>query len=300
MSTSSQGFGGGFGYSLGNDGFGSGFQGPPNVGGGGGGGGGPPPWSPTDLGVGLQLWLDAQDTSTLFTDYTESTNSVSGANVGRWKDKSGNGRHADKSNIGVNHPVRNNTGINGHVAVDFDTGLTVPGLAAPWAINNPGATSIAGGTKFEVWAVYTSSTATAYVVTNDDGSFSEYWTVWTNPTAGAFVAGHHMYVKVPGATSDAGYSTALGPATIVRAVVDTTLSSGCTSIVVNGSAGANTPGYDSGLGSTSVQTRPIFIGADIAGLYPNKGAFGELIYVSRLLTPSEAIQLNDYLTGRWS
>lgn len=294
----SQGFGGGFTNSLGNDGFGSGFAKTIIV----GGGGGPPEptFQPSDLGAAVELWLDAQDVATLFTDSSEATPSTNGANVGRWKDKSGKNRHADKTNIGVNHPVRNDSGINGHRAVNFDTGVTVPGLSAPWAASNPTVQQVPGGTQFEVWAVYTSSNATAYVVTNDDGSFSEYWTVWTNPTAGAFVAGHHMYVKVPGATSDAGYSTALGPAVIVRAVVNTTLSSGCTSIVVNGSAGANTPGYDQGLGSTSVQTRSLFIGADNAGLYPNKGVFGELIYVSRLLTPSETTQMNDYLTSKWS
>lgn len=297
MAVSSGGFNSGFTTTLtGGDGFGVGFV--TNIV---SGGGEPEPtFQPTDLGVAVELWLDAQDVTTLFTDSTEATPSTNGANVGRWKDKSGKNRHADKTNIGVNHPVRNDTGINGHKAVDFDIGITVPGLSAPWAANNPTAQQVPGGTQFEVWAVYTSSNATAYVITNEDGSFTKYWTIWTNPTPGAFVAGHHMYVTMPNGTSDAGYSTTLGPVVIVRGVVNTTLTSGCTTITVNGTDGVNTVGYNDNLNSGTTETRSILVGSDLSGFYPNKGKIGEVVYVSRLLTPSEATQMNEYLTNKWS
>lgn len=257
-------------------------------------------FSPLDLGADLQLWLDGQDTATLFTDSTETTPSANGANVGRWKDKSGNGRHADKTNVGVNYPVRDDAGIGTHCAVDFDTGVTVPGLAAPWAGTNPGATDITGGTRFEVWCVYTSSSTTAYVLTNDAGAFANYWTIWTNPTVGTFAVGHHMYVTMSSGAADCGFATALGPVAIVRGIIDTTLPAGCAGIEVGGVAGAMTAGYDPALSGVSTQTRAIYVGSDQAGLYPNKGAIGEVIYVSRLLTPSEATGMQAYLSGRWS
>ena len=87
---------------------------------------------------------------------------------------------------------------------------------------------------------------------------------------------------------------------IVRGIIDTTLPAGCAGIEVGGVAGTMTAGYDPALGGVSTQTRAIYVGSDQAGLYSNKGAIGEVIYVSRLLTPSEAAGMQAYLSGRWS
>lgn len=47
---------------------------------------------------GLQLWLDANDSATLFQDSAGSTPALSdGDPIGRWADKSGNARHATQS-----------------------------------------------------------------------------------------------------------------------------------------------------------------------------------------------------------
>ena len=44
---------------------------------------------------GLQFWVDADDSATLYTDFTLTTLAVSdGDVVGGWKDKSGNSRNA--------------------------------------------------------------------------------------------------------------------------------------------------------------------------------------------------------------
>ena len=146
---------------------------------------------------------DAQDLATLFTDDTETVPSANGADVGRWKDKSGNNRHADKANIGANKPHRLDNAISTHTGVDFAWNTPIAGLLAPWFGTNPGATKVPGGSRFEVWAVYTSSNATAYVLNNDElGSFGNYWTIWTTPGGGVFVGGHHMYTKTPSGSSD--------------------------------------------------------------------------------------------------
>ena len=266
-----------------------------------GGAGGGSPFLPSNLGADLQLWLDAQDLTTLFTDDSETVPSANGADVGRWKDKSGNGRHADKANIGVNKPRRTDGSISTHTGVDFSWGTPIAGLLAPWVGTNPGATKITGGSRFEVWAVYTSSSAAAYVVDNDEnGAYGDYWTIWTTPAAGVFVGGHHLYLKTPSGASDCGFATALGPAVVVRGIVDTTLAAGCTTISVGGVNGTMTAGYDPGLNGDSTLTSALCIGANRSGLYQNIGAMGEVVYVSRHLTPSEATGMSAYLTTRWA
>jgi len=266
-----------------------------------GGAGGGSPFLPSDLGADLQLWLDAQDLTTLYTDDSETVPSANGADVGRWKDKSGNNRHADKANIGTNKPHRTDGAISTHTGVDFSWNTPIAGLLAPWFGTNPGATKIPGGSRFEVWAVYTSSNATAYVVNNDEaGSFGNYWTIWTSPGGGAFANGHHMYTKTISGSSDCGFATVLGPAAIVRGVVNTPAASSCSTVEVGGVAGAMTAGFDPALNGDVTATSALVIGADRGALYQNIGCLGEVIYVSRHLTPSEAAGMSAYLTSRWS
>lgn len=60
---------------------------------------------------GLQLWLDASDTSTLY-DATAGGNLVTtdGSAVARWQDKSGNNRHAIQATVN-NRPTRNGSAL---------------------------------------------------------------------------------------------------------------------------------------------------------------------------------------------
>ena len=64
---------------------------------------------PSDL-AGLQLWLDAEDLSTI----TESSGAVS-----QWNDKSGNGQNAAQG-IGSAQPTTGSRTLNGRNAIDFD------------------------------------------------------------------------------------------------------------------------------------------------------------------------------------
>ena len=55
---------------------------------------------------GLQLWLDASDSSTLFQNSDGTTVATAdGDPVGRWADKSGNGRHATQTD-GTKKPFK--------------------------------------------------------------------------------------------------------------------------------------------------------------------------------------------------
>ena len=68
----------------------------------------PPPWTPTQIST--ALWLDADDASTI---------TLNGSTVSQWRDKSGNGRHANQATA-VRQPGYNPTTLNSKPGVTFD------------------------------------------------------------------------------------------------------------------------------------------------------------------------------------
>lgn len=75
-------------------------------------------WDPSYITT--ALWLDGSDLSTLFTTNTGSTQSTNGAEVGRWNDKSGNGRNATQA-TSANRPSCLTNALNGRQGVEFST-----------------------------------------------------------------------------------------------------------------------------------------------------------------------------------
>ena len=75
-------------------------------------------WTPASIST--ALWLDAADTTTLFTTDSGSTLATNGSAVGRWNDKSGNGRHATRATAG-NRPTVLANALNGRQGVQFTT-----------------------------------------------------------------------------------------------------------------------------------------------------------------------------------
>jgi len=76
-------------------------------------------FDPTDI-TGLQLWLDADDIDTLFTESTKGTQVASdGDPVGAWDDKSGNNKDAIQA-TGVNRPTYKAPGMNGVPSLLWD------------------------------------------------------------------------------------------------------------------------------------------------------------------------------------
>ncbi|NBX72812.1 MAG: hypothetical protein EBQ89_00760 [Alphaproteobacteria bacterium] len=61
--------------------------------------------------VGLSLWLDGSDSSTI---------TLNGANVSEWRDKSGTGAPAAAQSTAASQPAYNASGVNGRGTVDFD------------------------------------------------------------------------------------------------------------------------------------------------------------------------------------
>ena len=72
----------------------------------------------------LKLWLDANDSSTIFTGLTYGTGSASPSNntaIGSWGDKSGTGHHAEVYQTATgNMPKYYSTDMNSKPTVKFD------------------------------------------------------------------------------------------------------------------------------------------------------------------------------------
>jgi hypothetical protein len=68
---------------------------------------------------GLAGWWDGSDPATLFDATSGGSLVAASGTVGRWEDKSGNGRHATQGN-GNSRPVRSVAAFNGRDALDFD------------------------------------------------------------------------------------------------------------------------------------------------------------------------------------
>ena len=75
---------------------------------------------PTDI-AGLDLWLDASDSSTLFDATTGGSTPADDATVARWEDKSANANHCSQNNSAI-RPRRRVSEVNGLDTVDFGGG----------------------------------------------------------------------------------------------------------------------------------------------------------------------------------
>jgi hypothetical protein len=74
---------------------------------------------PAGVGAGLQLWLDAADSTTLFDSTTGGVPVGADGSVARWEDKSQNGRHFTQATP-ANRPTRKVADINGQDCLRFD------------------------------------------------------------------------------------------------------------------------------------------------------------------------------------
>jgi hypothetical protein len=74
-------------------------------------------WTPAQIST--ALWLDSSDGNTLFAADTGSTLAVPGGVIGRWADKSGNGRDAIQTTA-ASRPTLSSSVLNGLNVVTFD------------------------------------------------------------------------------------------------------------------------------------------------------------------------------------
>ena len=90
-------------------------------------------WSPLSIS-GLQFWVDADDSATLYTDSGLTTLAVSDGDViGGWKDKSGNARNALQTD-GTKKPLLKTAFLYGRNVVSFAATRQELSAAAGWTI----------------------------------------------------------------------------------------------------------------------------------------------------------------------
>lgn len=234
----------------------------------------PPSFTPADFGADLLLYLFSKDTTTLL---ASSSPVADGGAIDRWADKSGNGNHADQTNP-TYKPTRSATGLNGFdaVALNGSQGLGSTGL-------------LVGLTKFEIWTVVQTAT----------GGPQLYLESYVGGTIG-IIQGFRDSTGWNAAaySSSGGQSREVFPdaagttARCVRQYVDTTISSACSKVEVDGSAVGNIRPNDADLASSGMSSDPLFVGSrggtGVAGV---NGAMGLVVVVKRLLTAPEAASM---------
>lgn len=237
-------------------------------------------FDPTSIS-GIQWWYDASDTSSI----THSSGAVS-----QWNDKSGNGRHLTASS---HKPTTGTRTIAGKNVLDFD------------------------GTDdyMETSAHTDQSLQTNFVVFEPDS-----------------LAETIIFEKSANTNSNNGFFIALGPASgQVQSQVHASTTNGVdanaykwnsiaavgTPVLVtmyyNGTANTNfykngvdqgfgtttAAGFDDAIGSKTLASNPLYVGARSGSVVPFNGKLAELIHYTRVLTGTERSDVENYLISKW-
>ena len=130
-------------------------------------------WTPAALGSNLELWLDANDSSTI---------TLNGSHVSQWNDKSGKARHLSQDTVS-SQPQYEATGLNGKPALNNLIGRRLQTGALPVLRNVNGATMVAVA-RFTTPLVGASSNGMLVFVSNGVGVGSTRFGLNANPSPG--------------------------------------------------------------------------------------------------------------------
>jgi hypothetical protein len=223
---------------------------------------------PSDL-LGLELWLDASDASTI-------TSSGSPATVSQWDDKSGNGRNVTQGTA-ANQPTTGSTTQNGLNVLVFD------GSNDSLASAN-GALQLADLTAFCVARSQTAS-RTICGVSHATTHSSPFWR-WVFYHAGA----NTLTVQING-VARAGFG-AIYTVTGRLFVLDTAA----------GDSWVNTSFNNDAVGATNTypNSTPFFVGANASNGEVLNGHVGEIVVYGRSLSADERALVTGYLQQKWA
>ena len=251
-------------------------------------------WSPLSIS-GLQFWVDANDSATLYTNSALTTLAVSDGDVtGGWEDKSGNSRNALQTD-GTKKPLLKLAIQNGRNVVRFD-GVN-DSLDCGTGLGKPG--------NFTIFAVFrVQDTSSRFVVCGSGDSNGSSKTTWgaidVNPdsVAGA-VALHHSDGATFSITRTAG-----------SVIAGNTFTLGCTKYT-----SGNTQQSFRKNATNIANATVLYSDASTCGGTPYKfilGQFGEFVGINlngdiaELLVYDQALPLpdlqkvEDYLNAKWS
>ena len=234
--------------------------------------------------AGLQLWLDAADQSTLFDADTGGSIVTADAAVGRWMDKSGNGRNFTQDTAN-NRPLYRAAGRNGRGTLEFDgSNDLLLGDATQYFKSNAPFTAIfvhfvaTDAASFPTLMVSKTDLTQNFVMF--ESSFAGYtdYSIGTNSgtartryTTAARNAWRYILFDFVGSnpTTDASYSGRAGGANLTRSTASAF--AGNTTAVSSISSAAN----------------------------PMKGQLSEVLVYSKVLSALERDAVEGYLAWKW-
>jgi hypothetical protein len=256
------------------------------------------PFSPTDIS-GLKLWLDADDSRTLFSDTSGTTKATTdGTAVALWVDKSGNGNNVSQSTASA-RPAVKSTFINGRNVLNFDGSndtLTAPSSTATFKFLHSTTSTVFIVVQYKSPA----STYTSYFTTASSTNHVGYLILrYTNDKTGMpYIAGGVGGSWVAVNESDVGYIDN-AQFYLVCCACDPT----------NATAANRATGYKNGRSpfknntqtltpSNANSTYDLAIGSE-GGVYYANVYIAEILAYNSILTASQRIQVETYLNNKW-
>ena len=244
--------------------------------------------NPTSI-TGLQLWLDASDSATLFDATTGGSLVAADGTVARWEDKSGNARHFTQA-TSANRPSRKTSQINSLDALLYDGSNDLLTRASEaWAVTYP----------LTVFAVFRAVSLGA--------AYNTLWDFYTS-TAGTH-AGHAGLIKSNGKSAIYATVTAGGDAnydgngsvtysTATNYVFTASLQNG--SIATRGNSSTDGSYSAATTMRTNVGSDLLEVGASAKYSRYTNWAIGEiLVYSGVTLSTADRDTLETYLKDKW-
>lgn len=233
------------------------------------------------LSLSPALWLDASDTSTLYTDSSLTTLvSADGDPVGGWLDKSGNTRHATQAS-GTNKPAYKTAIKNGLSVVRFD------------GVNDQLATATFGLSTLTRWVF-----SVHRVATGSNLGLFQHGTTDANELFGFVVgpAGYYSDIAFAGPYADQSASSPFAAGYYVLGQVWTRpTSSSILSFNKNGVA--STPTVSTPTGTPNTATQIFQVGRRVSSFF--NADLCELIYGESTLTEKNTTDVLAYLNAKW-
>lgn len=247
--------------------------------------------SPQDI-PGLQLWLDGDDGSTMWTLLVGGDPLVANGNVARWMDKSGNG-YSFIQGDGLKRPRFNVNvaGLNNQNAVYFDSAtLDYMKCETLFALN-----------QTEAKTIFTVARPNSGSGLSDGGSV---WSLYTSTATGT---GGHVTFE-PAYRANLHHWIGSDPATLVGTppTIQTITQSGAGnfhdvfSFWKNGSAVTRTGGTDGAVVDDATAEMMLGkIGTFTNDLYPLDGFLCEILVYDTELSPTDRQSVEAYLSDKW-
>ena len=225
-------------------------------------------FSPVQIS-GMELWLDASDSSTLLQASGGSSSAADGDPVGEWKDKSGKARHLSQSD-GTRKPALKTAIKNGRNAVRFDGTNDYLRTSANYTINNP----------FTVFVV----------AIRRSGGDASYPYLWDNRFSN--IAGMVWQLGGPFAMGAGAWLTGASVANDSAVLLCGIYNGSSSTLIQNGTS------YTGDVGTSTFSL--ITLGDNGALHRPMSGDVCEMAFYNGVVSANDRTKMINYLNEKWS